>query len=173
MPATANGDQTSMRLNDQLFLIENVVCYLLVRVTSILLMTKEELLVELTYHSYVALRPSPIEGVGVFALRDIPKGCRDMFSKPSPDEKWITISRDEVSALPTHAQWFIANYCLFDEKNYFVPADGFKKIDLSLFLNYSDTANVLPINEGECFETLRDIKAGEELVIDYGEIVDE
>ena len=136
-------------------------------------MTKEELLSELTYHSYAALRPSPIEGIGVFALRDIPKGCRDMFSKSSPDDKWITVSRGEMSALPAHTQWFIANYCLFDEENYYVPADGFKKIDVSLFLNHSDTANVISINDGECFETLRDIKAGEELVIDYGEIVDE
>ena len=136
-------------------------------------MTKEELLAELTYHSYVALRPSPIEGIGVFALRDIPKGCRDMFSKPSPDDKWITVSREEVSALPAHAQWLIANYCLYDENNYFIPVYGFKKIDVSLFLNHSDTPNVISINEGEFFETLRDIKAGEELVIDYGEIADE
>jgi SET domain-containing protein len=136
-------------------------------------MTKEELFAELTYHSYVALRPSPIEGIGVFALRDIPKGCRDMFSKPSTDDKWITVTREEVRALPAHAQWLIGNYCLFDENSYFVPAHGFKKIDVSLFLNHSDTPNVISINGGEFFETLRDIKAGEELVIDYGEIVDE
>jgi hypothetical protein len=142
-------------------------------VKSITLMIKEELLAELTYHSYVALRPSPIEGIGVFALCDIPKGCRDMFSKPSTDDKWITVSREEVSALPAHAQWLIGNYCLFDENNYFVPAHGFKKIDVSLFLNHSDTPNVISINEGEFFEAIRDIKAGEELVIDYGEIVAE
>src|SRR3954463_14478305 len=138
-----------------------------------MLMTKEELLAELSYHSYVVLRPSPIEGISAFALRDIPKGCRDMFSKPSHDDQWITVSRKEVSALPAHAQWLIGNYCLFDESSYFVPADGFKKIDASLFLNHSDIPNVISINEGEFFEALRDIKAGEELVIDYGEIVAE
>jgi SET domain-containing protein len=136
-------------------------------------MTKEELLAELTYRSYVALRPSPIEGIGVFALRDIPKGCRDMFSRPSPDDKWITVSREEIGALPAHAQWLIYNYCLSDKNDYFVPAHGFKKIDVSLFLNHSDTPNVISINEGEFFEALRDIIAGEELVIDYGEIVAE
>jgi SET domain-containing protein len=40
------------------------------------------------------------------------------------------------------------------------------------FLNHSDTPNVISINEGEFFEAIRDIKEGEELVIDYGEIVD-
>jgi SET domain-containing protein len=62
------------------------------------------------------------------------------------------------------------NYCLFDEKNYFVPGHGFKKIDVLLFLNHSDTPNVISINEGEFFETVREIKAGEDLAIDYGEI---
>jgi SET domain-containing protein len=31
----------------------------------------------------------------------------------------------------------------------------------------------MSINEGDDFEALRDIQAGEELFIDYGEIVDE
>jgi hypothetical protein len=82
---------------------------------------------------------------------DIPKGCREMFSKPSPDDKWITVSREEVGALPAHAQWLIENYCLFDENNYFVPAHGFKKINVSLFLNHSDISNVISINEGTNF----------------------
>ena len=41
-------------------------------------MTKEELLKELGTNTYLMLKPSPIEGIGVFAIRDIPKGCRDI-----------------------------------------------------------------------------------------------
>ena len=44
-------------------------------------MTKEELLKELSQETYVALRPSAIHGIGVFAIADIPKGCKDLFSK--------------------------------------------------------------------------------------------
>jgi SET domain-containing protein len=44
---------------------------------------------------------------------------------------------------------------------------------VSLFLNHSDISNVISINEGEFFEARRDIKAGEELVINYAEIVAE
>ena len=44
-------------------------------------MNKEELLKELSVNTWVMIRPSPIEGIGVFALQDIPKGCRSMFSK--------------------------------------------------------------------------------------------
>ena len=39
-------------------------------------MTKEELLDELTLETYVAIKPSPVHGIGVFAIADIPKGCR-------------------------------------------------------------------------------------------------
>jgi SET domain-containing protein len=134
-------------------------------------MNKAELLAELSNNTYVMLKPSPIEGIGVFAIRDIPKGCREMFSKPDVNDQWITITKEEVAALPAHAQFIIGNYCLYDDDNYFVPDNGFKKTDLSLFLNHADTPNIISINEGDYFEAVRDIKSGEELVIDYGEIV--
>jgi SET domain-containing protein len=134
-------------------------------------MTKAELLAELSNNTYVMLKPSPIEGIGVFAIRDIPKGCRQMFSKPDVNDRWITVTKEEVAALPPHARFIVGNYCLYDDGNYFVPDDGFKKNDLSLFLNHADTPNIISINEGDYFETIRDIKNGEELVIDYGEIV--
>lgn len=136
-------------------------------------MTKEELLKELSGNTWVVLKPSDIEGIGVFALRDIPKGCRNMFGKPGDADEWITVSKKEIENLPAHAQFVVGNYCLYDEENYFVPSHGFKKMDISLFLNHSDQPNIISINDGDYFEALKDIKEGEELVIDYGEIVDE
>lgn len=118
------------------------------------------------------LKPSPIEGVGVFALRDIPKGYRAMFSEPDNEDAWISLTMAEVDALPDHARFMVHNYCLYDETHYFVPDHGFKKMDLALFLNHSDTPNIISINDGDYFEATRDILAGEELLIDYGEIVD-
>lgn len=135
-------------------------------------MTKAELLTELSLHTYVMLRPSPVAGIGVFAIQNIEKGCRDMFSKPDTNDHWITLSKKEAAVLPDHVKLLVENYCLFDEENYFVPDYGFKKIDISLFLNHSDAPNVISIQDGEYFEAVRDIAAGEELVIDYGEIVD-
>ena len=135
-------------------------------------MTKAELLAELSHNTFVMLQPSPIEGVGVFAITAIAKGCRNMFSKPDVTDSWITVSKTEAATLPSHAQFLVGNYCLYDEANYFVPGDGFKKIDLSLFLNHSDTPNIISIDDGDYFEAIRDIQAGEELLVDYGEIVD-
>ena len=135
-------------------------------------MTKEELLNELAGNTWVMLKPSSIEGIGVFALRDIPEGCREMFGKPDAPDEWITVSKIEVDSLPAHAQFLVGNYCLYDEANYFVPAQGFKKVDVSLFLNHADEPNIISVDDGDYFETTRDIKQGEELLIDYGEIVD-
>ncbi len=135
-------------------------------------MTKEALLQELAGNTWVMIKPSPIEGIGVFALQDIPKGCRSMFSKSNDQEKWIPVSKTEVDHLPAHAKALIENYCLYDDENYFIPDYGFKKMDLVNFLNHSDIPNIISINEGEFFEALRDIQKGEELLIDYGEIVD-
>ncbi|MBK8520023.1 MAG: SET domain-containing protein [Chitinophagaceae bacterium] len=135
-------------------------------------MTKAELLQELSGNTWVMIKPSPIEGIGVFALQDIPSGCRSMFSQANEQEQWIPISKTEVENLPAHAKALIENYCLYDDENYFVPDYGFKKMDLVNFLNHSDSPNVISINDGEFFEAIKDIKQGEELVIDYGEIVD-
>lgn len=133
---------------------------------------KEILLNELAQHTYVMLRPSPVAGIGVFAMKTIPKGCRDMFSKPGADNEWISVSKQEVNALPAHAQIMIENYCLFDAEQYYVPGKGFKELDVSLFLNHSDAPNIISIDDGNYFEAMRDIAEGEELFIDYGTIVE-
>lgn len=135
-------------------------------------MNKADLLRELNNHTYVMLQPSPISGVGVFALQNIPVGCREMFSKPNINDEWITLSKNEVDKLPSHAKFLVGNYCLYDDdENYFVSAEGFKKIDLSLFINHSITPNIISINDGDYFETIKNIEIGEELVLDYGQIV--
>ncbi|MDX1955221.1 MAG: SET domain-containing protein [Chitinophagaceae bacterium] len=133
-------------------------------------MTKDELLNELQNHTWIAIRPSPVEGIGVFALRDIPAGTRGLFSKGVGE--WIPVSKKEVAALPDHARALIENYCLYDEENYFIADYGFKVMDLVNYLNHSDTPNLISIRDGEDFETTRLIHSGEELFIDYGSIVD-
>ncbi len=136
-------------------------------------MTKPELLNELAGNTWIMIKPSPIQGIGVFALQDIPAGCRSMFSKSTAEEIWISVSKKETENLPEHVKALIENYCLYDDENYFVPDYGFKKMDLVNFLNHCDTPNIVSINDGEFFEAIKEIKKGDELVIDYGEIVNE
>lgn len=134
-------------------------------------MTREALMNELRHNTYVMLRPSPVEGIGVFAVADIKKGQRNIFSNDKSE--WIKIPKAEIDSLPQHSKAIVENFCLYDEEHYYVPEYGFKMVDLVIYLNHSDEPNIMSINEGEDFEALTDIKAGTELFIDYGEIVDE
>jgi SET domain-containing protein len=133
-------------------------------------MKKEALLKQLQSQTYVMIKPSALHGIGVFAIRDIPKGTKNIFSEGFGD--WIQVSKEEVEALPKHSRDLIENHCLFDDNNYFIPEYGFKLVDLVIYLNHSDTPNVISLNEGEQFEALIDIKEGEELLVDYGTIVE-
>jgi SET domain-containing protein len=133
-------------------------------------MKKESLLKQLQQSTYVMIQPSPLHGIGVFAIRDIPKGTSDLFSQGIGE--WIKLTMAEVEALPKHSRDLVENHCLFDEDFYYVPDYGFKLVDLVIYLNHSDTPNVISVNDGEFFEAICDIKAGEELLVDYGTIVD-
>lgn len=133
-------------------------------------MNKEALLKQLAESTYVMIKASPVHGIGVFAIRDIPKGTQDIFSQGIGE--WIEVSKEEVEALPKHSRDLIENHCLFDDKSYFIPNYGFKLVDLVIYLNHSETPNVISMNEGEYFEAIRDIKTGEELFVDYGTIVE-
>jgi SET domain-containing protein len=116
------------------------------------------------------LKPSPLHGIGVFAITAIQKGERKIFS--DHESEWIEVSKEEVDALPQHAKSLVENHCLFNETHYYIPEYGFKILDLAVYLNHSDQPNLISINDGEFFEAIRDIEAGEELLIDYGTIVD-
>jgi SET domain-containing protein len=133
-------------------------------------MPQKKLLAQLQIETYIMLKSSPVHGIGVFAIRDIPKGCREIFSKGMGE--WIKVPIKEVEALPDHSRLLIETYCLFDEENYFVPEYGFKMIDPVIYLNHSSSPNIISISDGEEFEALVDIAAGQELVVNYGHLVD-
>jgi SET domain-containing protein len=133
-------------------------------------MTKEELLIELRTETYAALKPSKLHGIGVFAIQNIPKGCRNIFSKD--EGKWIKVPIKEVDLLPEHSKDLIETYCLYDEENYFVYEGGFKVLDLVNYLNHSSTPNIISLEDGNIFEAIREIASGEELLINYSDLAE-
>lgn len=133
-------------------------------------MTKEELLKELAEETFITLRPSTVHGIGVFALRDIPKGCKTIFSRNVGN--WIKVPIRDIENLPEASRNLVETYCLYDETDYYLPDYGFKVMDMVNYLNHSSNPNVISVNDGEYFESLRDIAEGEELFVNYGHIVD-
>ncbi len=132
-------------------------------------MTKTELLHELEQETFIALQPSAVHGIGVFAICDIPKGCKTLFSKNNT--QWIELSFEEVAALPEQSRNFIETYYLYNETHYYIPDHGCKIMDMANYLNHSSNPNIRSVDEGAYFEAIREIKTGEELLVDYGEIV--
>ena len=128
-------------------------------------MDRAELLRDLA-NTFIGLAPSPIHGIGVFALAKISVGKTDLFSPPSV--AWHAIPHSEIETLPAHIHKLLDTYCLQDEDNAYLPPHGFKVVDLVHFLNHSDSPNLRQLDGGDVFETLRPIAAGEELTVDYG-----
>ena len=125
---------------------------------------KHRLHQHLKHEVYCKLGVSNIHGVGVFALRDIPKGTQPLKSMVSRKEK--KFSRAELKEIPSSVRKHLANFCLVDSGRVFVPEIGMNAINISVYLNHSKTPNLF-FNKQEVLEALRDIARSEELTIDY------
>ncbi|MFM7710903.1 MAG: SET domain-containing protein-lysine N-methyltransferase [Ferruginibacter sp.] len=132
---------------------------------------KQQLLNQLCHRTSIRLGTSSVHGIGVFANRDIKKGQSGLFSNDSSD--WIHLTHEEIASLPPSSRSLIENFCLYDEAGYFVPEYGFELIDPVIYINHAEIPNIQSVYDGADFVALRDIAEGEELFVDYGELVDE
>jgi hypothetical protein len=125
--------------------------------------------IERTFHRklphddvYTRLAPSPISGVGVFAIRDIPKG-KPIF-KPDDDDL-VPVKRRLTKGLEKAVVRLYEDFCVLKGDTYQCPVN-FNKITPSWFLNGSKNPNVAA-DLSLKFYALADIKAGDELTVDY------
>ena len=100
---------------------------------------KEKLYEHLLGEVYCKLGVSQLHGIGVFALRDIPKGTKPLNSMVSKKE--IKFSRVELKKVPSSVRKHLASFCLVDKGRVFAPEIGMNAVS--------------------------DIERNEELTIDY------
>ncbi len=107
-------------------------------------------------------------GVGVVAIRDIPKGV-DPFKNCDPYGDVLELSEKELNAseAPEEAKQLVRDFCALQDGMYFVPDYGMDAIDKSYFLNHSRKPNMITSDKGEAFVTTRVVKKGEELTANY------
>lgn len=112
-------------------------------------------------------------GVGVIAIRDIPKGI-DPFKNCDRHGDVLEVPEQELeqSAAPEEAKQMVRDFCALQDGTYFVPDYGIDAIDKSYFLNHSGKPNMVTLDKGETFVTARLVKKGEELTADYGQYHD-
>jgi SET domain-containing protein len=103
------------------------------------------------------VRPSAIQGVGVFAAVSIPAGTN--IWEYTPDVDW-KISQEEMASFPQPFQTRLRRYTYLDESGWYVLCG-----DNAKFMNHDDSPNC--DDHGMYTVALRDILMGEELTCDY------
>jgi len=117
---------------------------------------------------YTRLKPSKTHGVGVFAIRDIPKGTA-VFAEDDDDIVWV--DKVVIADLSEEFKNLYKDFCILKEGRYGCPV-SFDKLTIAWYLNNSDEPNLAADDEYR-FHALRDIKAGEELTAKYSEYSEE
>ncbi len=112
------------------------------------------------------LKPSPIQGVGVFTTRAIAEGEHlDLW----PEEDWRFVPDAEAARDPQMAE-LGETYCVRDSGGWRCPLD-FRRMSIGWYMNHSDRPNARPAPERNYhYFAARDISAGEEIVCDYSAI---
>jgi len=114
-------------------------------------------------NTYCRLKPSEIEGVGVFAIRDIPEKTNPF--KGSPKQKWVKLKIEELAPLGEEILGLIDSFFVIRKnKTVYISENALNGMDISYFLNNSKKPNVKTIDDGT---NIKKIKRGEELTVAY------
>ena len=115
---------------------------------------------------YARIAPSKIHGVGVIAIRNIPKGTK-IFPEDDSELIWKKRSALKLDKLPLEFKQLYNQFCLIKDKGetYGCPK-SFNLMTVAWYLNHSKNPNV-GCDEDYTFFALKDIEKGEELAADY------
>lgn len=108
----------------------------------------------------IKVAPSSIQGVGVFAMRDVKKGEK-LYTDAIPQQLDIPY-KDFKKLRPEVASYILGRWPLVSKGSHFLYPDT----RFAAFLNHSYTPNYDAKND----KTLSKIKAGEEITEDYRKI---
>jgi uncharacterized protein len=111
---------------------------------------------------YCRLAPSPIHGVGIFAIRTIPLGTNP-FNNSFMAQGAIVVKKDKIEN-PTIRK-LLDDYHPTANETEQIVSDFPNQLIWTNYINYSDTPNIELMLNGE-WETLREIQIGEELLED-------
>ena len=133
-------------------------------------MNAKEKILENLKNTYCRVKASKIEGVGIFAIRDIPKNKDPFYGIRIP--KWHKFNITEFKKLDKEILKMIDDFFVIEKDNtVYVPEIGLNGMDVSFFVNNSKNPNLKIKGDGEkvpiSFVTARKIKKGEELTVSY------
>lgn len=118
--------------------------------------------------AYCRIGISKLHGVGLIAIVDIPKGTVLFTGKDEPAE---SVPKSVVDALPLEQQKLYNDFGVLLDGNYVCPSD-FSTLSVGWYFNDSCKPNVITkkfYHHGLDFVTIKDIKVGDELCLNYSE----
>ena len=133
---------------------------------------KYNLLENLKSNVYCRIRSSTVHGVGVFAIRDIPANINPFENTYGCDDKdTVILNESDIADLNKAVRKMIYSFYHENDGNYVIPVKGLNSLDISYYLNHSSEPNLTHYQDENCgmvsFKTLKKIKKGEELFINY------
>ena len=111
------------------------------------------------------LKPSSVHGVGIFAIKDIPRGT-DPFVDSYMGDQFSLIDKKKLTSLSPEIKQMLEDYWPTNKnKEAIVPLYP-NTLVWTNYLNYTDDERKVNIhlNDQGKWETLREIKEGEELL---------
>ena len=139
---------------------------------------KVKLIDHLTNDIYCRLGVSKISGVGVIAIRDIPKGIDPFKSLSTYKDPIIVLKEEDLTGINKNVRSIIDDFFGNTDKNkkqkiYDMLASGPNNINIAFYMNHSDDPNMSMVEvKGKPyleFIARRNIKEGEEITINYKE----
>jgi SET domain-containing protein len=128
-------------------------------------MNSRHLIAEAHNDVYCKLAPSPIHGVGVFALKDIPPNTI-VFRL---DIEWVKIPISFLNRVNSEIAALYKQFLRQDieSETIYVPQTGFSSIGINFYLNHSTTPNCKYDIESNFIISKDQIYSGQELTYDY------
>ena len=133
---------------------------------------KRKLINNLKNSIYCRIQSSKINGVGVYAIKDIPKNVNPFVTTTGCiKEDIVDIHEDELNNLHPNVKKLIKDFYHKEDGYYGVPLSGLNNNNISYYMNHSEKPNITHYVNNSCnmvlFKSLRKIKKGEELLINY------
>jgi SET domain-containing protein len=101
-------------------------------------------------------------GVGVFALTDFPKG----YLVFAPKGLIYSVFWNEVPNLQPSVKKYIKSICHSSDECFYIDR-VLDQVDLSFYVNHSDSPNLIHDEDSDTYISKREIKEGEELTVFY------
>lgn len=123
---------------------------------------------DLLENVYCRIGVSKIHGVGVIAIRDIPKGINPMLENRHADfEEIPALDIFDDKLIPDSVKKLVKDMCPQRGDVMDIPPFSLNEIGISFYLNHSNSPNMECDDDGN-FYALDNIKSGTELIVDYG-----